>query len=403
MVLPRVMTPTPKLLHVAGRTRDARVLILLDASAEWSRGVLKGFTAVVRRKGWMLLHYHTMVDLRWLVRVWKPTVVVLQWSLYADVADALESCTVIAVNEDSSAHGIASVCVDETAIGTLAAQHLMTGGLRDLTTFRFNEGSFAVTRERAFTEAVRARKARYVPGWWIDGAEPSRLYEDPAAIIGWLEQLPKPCGIFACTDSWATVVARYAQVARVRIPEEVALIGVDNDPMDCELASPPLSSVCIPWRTVGEEAAGLVGRALAGAAVAGERVVVPPIDVIARRSTDVAVIDDPIVARAMSWIAQHLGGRLTLNLIAQAAMCSRQSLEQRFQAAIGRTVMQEVRRARVDMARRLLSTTLLPLPAIAHQCGFTSAALLSVAFRRATGIPPGTYRRRFRGAHSTDG
>jgi LacI family transcriptional regulator len=390
-------------MHVAERTRDARVLILLNASAEWSRGVLRGFTAVARNKCWMLLHYHTTVDLHWLIRTWTPTVVVLQRSLYADVADALESCTVIAVNDDSSAHGIASVCVDETAIGKLAARHLMAKGLRDLTTFRFNDGSFATARERAFAEAVRAQGARYVPGWWIDGAEPSRLYEDPAAIIAWLQQLPKPCGVFACTDSWATVVARYAQVAGVRIPEEVALIGVDNDTMDCELASPPLSSVCVPWRTVGEEAAWLVGRALAGANVACERIVVPPIDVIARRSTDAAVIDDPIVARAMSWIAEHLGRRLTLNLIAQAAMCSRQSLEQRFQAAIGRTVMQEVRRARVDVARQLLSTTSLPLPAIASQCGFTSAALLSVAFRRETGVPPGTYRRRFRGAHSADG
>jgi LacI family transcriptional regulator len=387
---------------VAERARDARVLILLNASAEWSRGVLRGFTAVVRQKGWMLLHYHTMVDLRWLLRVWKPTVVVLQWSLYADVVDELESCAVIAVNEDSSAYGIASVCVDESAIGKLAAQHLMTKGLRDLTTFRFSDAPFAVARERAFEEAVRARGGRLVPGWWIDGAEPSRAFEDPTAIMAWLEQLPRQCGVFTCTDSWATVVARYAQVAGVRIPEDLALIGVDNDTMDCELASPPLSSVCVPWRTVGEEAAWLVGRALAGAPEACERIVVPPVDVISRRSTDVAVINDPLVARTMSWIAEHLSRRLTLNVIARAAVCSRQRLEQRFQAAIGRTIMQEVRRARVEAARQLLSTTELPLPLVANQCGFTSAALLSVAFRRETGVPPGAYRRRFRGVHSGD-
>jgi LacI family transcriptional regulator len=378
------------------------VLILLDAYQAWSRGVLRGFTAAVRQRGWMLLHYHTMVDLRWLVRVWKPTVVVLQWSLYGDVMDALASTTVIAVNEDSSAHGIASVCVDEAAIGKLAAQHLMGKGLRELTTFRFNAGPFAVARERAFVEAARAQGARLVPGWWIDDAQPSRAEEDPTAIVTWLEELPRPCGVFACTDSWASVVARYAQVARMRIPEDLALIGVDNDPMDCELASPPLSSVCIPWRTLGEEAATLVGRALAGTAVARVPVVIPPVDVISRRSTDVAVVNDPIVARTLAWIGEHLGRRLTLNVIARAAMCSRQRLEQRFQAAIGRTVMQEVRRARVDLARRLLSTTEMPLPRISNECGFTSASLFSVAFRRETGIPPGAYRRRFRGVHSGD-
>jgi LacI family transcriptional regulator len=116
----------------------------------------------------------------------------------------------------------------------------------------------------------------------------------------------------------------------------------------------------------------------------------------------VAAIADPIVARAVSWIAEHAGRRLTLPAVARAASCSRQRLEQRFRAAIGRTVMQEVRRARVDVARRLLSTTDLSLPLIARQCGFTTAALLSVAFRREAGMPPGAYRRRLRGLHSID-
>jgi LacI family transcriptional regulator len=378
------------------------VLIVLNTSAAWSRGVLRGFTAAARQKGWTLLHYQGMVDLRWLVDVWQPRVVVLQWSLYRDVAQALRSCTRISVNDDCSEHGVASVCLDEVAIARLAATHLLTKGLRELTTFRFNDGKFAATREVAFTEAVRAHGARVVPGWWVDAAQPPRSEENPAAISAWLEQLPRPCGVFACTDSWACVVARYAQLAGLRIPEDLALLGVDNDTLDCELALPPLSSVGVPWRTVGQNAALLVERALAGVLVEGERIVVPPIDVIPRRSTDVAIVDDPIVERSMSWIAEHIGRRLTLNTIARAASVSRQRLEQRFQVAIGRTVMQEVRRARVDMARRLLSTTQLSLPLIAEQCGFTSAALLSVAFRRETGMPPGAYRRRLSGVHVRD-
>jgi LacI family transcriptional regulator len=394
--------PADRLLHMPSRARDPRVLILLNAGAAWSRGVLRGFTAAVRQKGWTLVHYQTPMDLSWLVETWKPNVVVLQWSLYRHVAQAFDSCTAISVNDDSSAHGVASVCVDESGVAQLAAKHLMSKGLRELTTFRFNDGTFAVSRERAFGEAVRAHGARLVPGWWLDGVEPPRFHENPEAITTWLAQLPRPCGVFACTDSWASVVARYAQLAGVRIPEDLALIGVDNDTLECELASPPLSSVCVPWRTVGEKAAWLVGRALAGAPVAHERIVVPPVDVIARRSTDVAVVGDPTVERAMSHITEHIGRRLTLNGIARAAACSRQRLEQRFQATIGRTVMQEVRRARVARARQLLSTTELSLPLIAGQCGFSSAALLSVAFRRETGIPPGAYRRRFRGVHARE-
>jgi LacI family transcriptional regulator len=375
---------------------------VLSASTAWSRGILRGFTDSARQEGWTLLHYHHMADLRWLVDVWRPAAVVLQRSLYPDADSALQSCRVISVNDDSSAAGVPSVCLDEVAIGKLAATHLVSKGLRDLAAFRFNDGAFAVERERGFNAAAAKHGARLAPGWWMDGAEPPRFHEDPAAITAWLEQLPKPCGVFACTDSWARVVARYAQVAGIRVPEDMALLGVDNDTVDCELASPPLSSVAVPWCTVGQEAAALVGRALSGAALTRARVVIEPVDVVPRRSTDVAVVDDPLVARALGWIAERASRRLTLHAIARAASCSRQRLEQRFRAAIGRTVMQEVRRARVDIARRLLSTTDLALPLVAEQSGFSSAALLSVAFRREAGVPPGAYRRRFRGLYLQD-
>jgi len=379
-----------------------RVLVVLDTSMAWSRGVLRGFTDVARRQAWTLLHYHPYADLGWLVQLWSPVVVVLQWSHFRNVADALESCTVVSVNDDCSAEGVASVCLDERGNGQLAAIHLLSKGFRELTTFRFNDMAFAVARERGFSETVRANDARLVPGWWIEGADPPRFHEDAPAIMSWVERLPTPCGMFTCTDSWARVVARYAQVAGVRIPEDVALIGVDNDTVECELASPPLSSVAVPWRTVGEKAAWLVGRALAGLSIAGQRIVVPPVDVIPRRSTDVTAVDDPVVARVTSWILEHVSRRLTLQAIARATSCSRQTLEARFRASVGRTVMQEVRRARVDVARRLLSTTNLSLPLIARQCGFTSAAVLHAVFRRETGMPPGAYRQRFRGLHLRD-
>jgi LacI family transcriptional regulator len=379
-----------------------RVLIVLDTSMAWSRGVLAGFTDVARRQAWTLLHYHAYADLRWLVQLWSPVVVVLQWSLFRARAHALESCAVVSVNDDCSAEGVASVCLDERGIGELAAIHLLGKGLRELTTFRFNDMAFATARERAFHETVKANGARLVPSWWIDGADPPRFHEDPSAIVSWLERLPRPCGMFTCSDSWGRVVARYAQVAGVRIPEDLALLGVDNDTVECGLASPPLSSVAVPWRTVGEKAAWFVGRSLAGVPIAGQRIVVPPVDVIPRRSTDVTAVDDPVVARATSWIAEHVSRRLTLHGIARATSCSRQLLEERFRASVGRTVMQEVRRARVDLARQLLSTTNLPMQLIARQCGFTSAGLLHAVFRREAGIPPGAYRQRFRGLHLRD-
>jgi LacI family transcriptional regulator len=379
-----------------------RVLIVLDTSTAWSRGVLRGFTEAAHREGWALLRYHPPLDLQWLADVWKPAAFVLQKWVYREFEGTLRACDVVLVNDDGSAEGIASVCLDEQAIGRIAATHLLDKGLRDLTTFRFNDGGFAVAREEGFIEAARAGGARIAPGWWMSGTDPPRYAEDPSAIMAWLEGLPRPSGIFACTDSWARVIARYAQLAGMRVPEELALLGVDNDTVDCELTAPALSSVAVPWRTVGEKAAELVAQALSGRGTKGKRVVLGPVDVIPRRSTDVTSVNDPLVERTLSWIAEHAGRRLTLQTIARAVGSSRQRLEQRFRASTGRTVMQELRRTRVDMAKRFLSTTELSLPAIAARCGFTSAALLSVSFRATTGVPPGAYRRRLQGLHTVE-
>jgi LacI family transcriptional regulator len=214
--------------------------------------------------------------------------------------------------------------------------------------------------------------------------------------MAWLKGLPKPCGIFAGCDSWARVVARYCKVCGIRIPEEVALIGVDNDLVECEIQSPPLSSVAVPWRAVGHEAARLVQLALAKKAIAGRKVIVPPLDVIARRSTEVLAIDDPLVAEAVRWICDNAGRRISVAAVVRATATSRQRLERRFRAELGRTIMQEVRRARVNTAKQLLITTSLELSKVAKLSGFATPALFSVAFTRELGQSPSNYRRAFR-------
>jgi LacI family transcriptional regulator len=193
------------------------------------------------------------------------------------------------------------------------------------------------------------------------------------------------------------MVARYARAANLRVPEDVALVGVDNDTFECEITAPPLSSVAVPWRTVGESAARLVQLGLRGTPIAGKRVLVKPLDVIVRRSSDSFAIEDSLVSAAVAWIHGHAEGRLTVPLIAKAVSVSRQRLERHFRRHLGRTVVEEIRRTRVEVARRLLWTTELPLPEVAKRSGFTNSALLSVAFRREVGVPPGAYRRHARG------
>lgn len=375
-------------------TADPRVLIALNTGAAWSRGVLRGFMAAAHECGWMPLHYHPSADLGRLTKDWAPAAAVIGPELSpASFEPYLAPESLVSVTVDRSADGIASVCLDEQAISEMALEHLLATGLKQLSTFRLDDSVCAVARERAFTASARAGGARVSVGWGSDDAPLHQRGEEPADVLAWLQALPKPCGVFACTDSWARTLARYAQVARLRIPEDLAIVGVDNDVLQCELTTPLLSSVMIPWQHVGVGAAKLVHDVLAGRPIAGQRLVISPVAVVARRSSDVLAVEDAIVVRAVRWIRSNADRRVTVPMVARAIGGGRQRLERRFRKALDRSVLEEIRRAHVEVAKRLLATTEAGLSEVARQSGFTNAALLSVAFQREIGMPPGAYRR----------
>lgn len=348
--------------------------------------------AVAHERDWTLLHYHPATDLDGLAE-WAPDAVVFGPEFDLDAMRRFSPATLVSVTIDHTASDIASVCLDEEAIAALAAEHLLTRGFRRVSTFRYDESAFAIAREHAFVEHARAAGAEVSAGWGDDTFSQSERGERPAAMMAWLRSLPKPCGIFTCTDGWGHTVTRYAREAGLRIPEDVALVGADNDVLVCELLSPPLSSVMIPWKEVGRSAATLVRLALAKQPIATKRVLVSPVDVAARRSSDVLAIDDELVSEAVAWIRKHADRRVTVTMVATAVGGGRQRLERRFRSALDRTVQQEIQRAHVETAKHWLATTHQSMAEVAKRSGFTSASLLNGAFQRELGIAPGAYRR----------
>ena len=371
-----------------------RVLVVLNAGPAWSSGILRGFMEVAHERDWALLHFHPPADFERLAREFSPDAVVIGPDSPGLSVDVVAPASVVAVAVDRSLEGIASACVDEEAIAEIALEHLLATGLRHVTTVRFDATPCATARERRFIARARAAGATVPVGWGSEEAGPARRAEDPAAIVAWLLGLPKPCGIFTCTDRWARNVARYIRLANLRVPEDLALVGVDNDTLECEVLAPPLSSVMIPWHELGRNAATLVERALDGQEVDGQRKVSAPIAVLARRSSDILAVDDALVARAVRWIRDHADRRVSVPMVAHAVGGGRQRLERRFRRVLDRTVVDEIRRAHVDAARKLLQTTALSMAEVAKRSGFTNAALMSVAFQREIGMPPGVYRRR---------
>lgn len=384
-------SPTPP-SHSATR----RILGVFGLRHSWDRSVIRGLVDIARSEGWDLMQAPPSDSIAETVYVWKPAVVVTEGLLRGtDSAGRIGGAPVIAANIDLTAHGIPSVCCNEAAIAELAADHFGKTGLKHVAAFSYSRTPFGVARIDAFRRAASALQMTYHAGGEFSADHASPDFCSHEAIIAWLQRLPKPCGVFACCDHWARPVAHYCRHLDYRIPDDIALIGADNDALVCELSSPPLSSIAVPWQQMGQTIAGMIRTMLRGAAVRPERIDVAPVGVVARRSSDLLSIDDPEVIAAVRWIRANAHRMLSVSDVARAVPAYRQRLERLFKAHLGRTIMQEVRLAHLAIAKELLASTDLPMPEIARRSGFSNATILGIAFQKELAMTPSAYRRRF--------
>jgi len=288
------------------------------------------------------------------------------------------------------------VQADDHAVGRLAAEHLMGLGLRHFACIRPFGLAFSDDRHAGFAGALAEAG---LPCEDLVSQMPHLSHDQMWALLGdrrrlgqWMRAQPLPAGVFTVTDAYASRVADAARINGLHVPEDVAIIGADNDELICEYKRPSLSTVPIPGREIGYQAAALLARLLAGEPPPDQPVVVPPHPVIARESTGVLAIADAEVAAAMRFIADHATEPITAADVLAAVPLSRRALEQRFADVIGSTPTQEIRRRRIDHAKKLLLATDLPVDQVARLSGFTDHRHLSRTFARDTGIAPTAFR-----------
>jgi LacI family transcriptional regulator len=294
---------------------------------------------------------------------------------------------------------VARVVYDNRAIGRLAAEHLLERGFKDLAIFNFGNYWFESERMAEYRRTIEAAGARFheIQYYRHFEAASSEIARHRVEAVQWLNEqirtLPKPLGILVTADDLAFRIFRACAAADVMVPEEVAILGVDNDSLVCDFAPIPLSSVDSSWEMVGYEAAKMLDRLIRGEAAPRDPVIIPPSDVVTRMSTNVLAVPHPKVARAIRYIWEHFREPIQIQDLARVCGLTRRALERSISKHLNRSIAAEIAHCRIQYAKKLLVESDAKAHEIAEQSGFNNIVNFSNVFLRVEGVRPSEYRR----------
>jgi LacI family transcriptional regulator len=384
-----------------------KVALLVETSLGYGRGFLRGVVRYARLHGpWAF--YIIPGDLRQVLpkmEEWGGTGIIARIET-PQVAKAILATGLPVVSLDLSRAQLAAdnplsqvseVCPDSEKAGRMVAEYLIEKGLRQfafvgvwgdpLWSTRRQEGFCSRLAEAGFTCHV----------YPIPQTPADRRWGREQSLMGdWFQNLPKPIGVMACDDDRGRQTLEACRLAGVQVPEDVAVVGVDNDEVLCELSDPPLSSVALNTERGGFEAAALLDGLMSGRIRTPQRILVDPIRVVTRQSSDVLAIEDRQVGMALRFIHNNATRNIGVRDVAAHVQCSRRTLELRFRQTAKRSINETIQRARLDRVKQLLVETDLQVTQIAEITGFASSNYLIRLFRQLLGESPIEYRTRQR-------
>jgi len=380
----------PKIPHVA---------LLIETSGAYGRGLLQGINGYLRDHGPWSIYLQPdglgALPPRWL-RNWDGDGILARIG-DRQMAETIRQTGLPAVDLLRSVrnNGFPHVGPDHRGVVQLAFQHLANCGFKRFGFCGLPPGKniWLDLRRHLFERAVLASgSACHV----FDGPSrpaPATWEDEQDQIAAWIRRLPKPVGVMTSNDDRGLQVLDACRRINILVPEEVAVIGVDNDEIICNLSNPNLSSVDPNAYDIGYEAAALLERMIGGEPAAEEPVLLAPRVVVTRESTDVLATHDRELAEAISLIREHACEGLRLKDFARMTKLSRRTLERRVRNLLGRSPKEEITRVQLESAKRLLVDTDLPVADVAAKCGFSQPNYFSQVFHARVRISPASFRR----------
>jgi LacI family transcriptional regulator len=384
----------------APRKPMRQVALLIETSGSYGRGLLQGIAKYNREHGDWSTYFkpHGLSDPppAWLssfkgdgilMRVEKP-----------EMFEIVRRAGVPVVNLRGTVcrAGIPYVTIDNLEIAKLALQHLRERGLRNFAFCGRPETTNPALHQRGehFRQLVESASfvCHVLPPARRGAA--TRWEQEQQRLADWIGALPKPIGIMACNDERGLEVIDACRRCDAVVPDDVAVIGVDNDQAICDLAIPRLTSIDVNAEAIGYEAAALLDRMMNGQAAPSAPIALPPRAVVTRRSTDIVASDDEEATRALGYIRDNACRGLQVVDVLSYMVMSRASLQQRMKQAVGRTIHQEIQRVRLNRVKDLLSMSALTIKQVARESGFASVQYMTRVFRAVTGETPARFRMR---------
>lgn len=378
-----------------------RVALIIETSSIYGRDLLSGIVRFMR----MHDDWSVFLEQRDLQK--KPPAWIANWNgdgiisrattphLLAAVAATGVPLVELTDRQDGSP--LPCVRSDDIAIGRMAAEHLLERGFQRFGFCGFQGEAWSKRREEAFVEVV------HTAGWdcdvynsaWYGRA--ARTWEaEQIRLVDWLQKFPRPFGIMSCNDIRGQQVLDACSTIELSVPEEAAVIGVDNDELLCRICAPPLSSVIPNAEGVGYRAAELLAELMDGGKATLDDQLLEPLGVATRQSTDVVAIDAPEIAAAVRYIRENACRGISVDEVTANVEVSRSTLERQLRKYLGRSPQEEIRFVQVKRAKELLLTTDLSVENLAFLCGFEHSEYLHVVFKRITGMTPGQFRHQIR-------
>jgi len=382
-----------------------RVALLVESSRAYGRGVLLGVAKFVRaHEPWSVFFQDLNLcdDTPDWLRHWKGEGIITRLE-NADIVRVIQRLKVPAVYLRHVRPAARTPCVltDNSAVSRLCFEHLKERGFRHFAFCGFNGADYSDERRDAFVKFV-AGAGRQCHVYSDTAPLPNgntAKYEglglkDGDEVARWVQSLPKPVGMMTCNDMRGQQVLDACRALSVLVPEEVAVVGVDNDEVVCTLSEPPLSSVVPDTERIGYEASVLLAQMMAGGRPpANSKVFIAPRGIITRRSTEVLAMEDRQIAAVARFIHEHACEGIDVSDVLRVAPLSRSTLDRRFIQIMGHSPKDEILRVRLNRAKQLLAETDFSQALIAEKVGFEHVEYLSRIFKKRVGKTPSEYRR----------